>query len=398
MKVLHAVFHRRLVGPDLVLAGPVQRAPALVHALGDFVVLRGSFHIRGLFGLDELALEQCDVLGIVELDDIGRAVDGAREQRAYDQHVRVPLEHDVRIDCYPDRAMLRRLAAVILEHGLVPALVGPGARFRECVLDADGLHRVALGELPTQVIGGDELAQPRVERADMIILQIDLDEAFPVVLALVDLDPVEHVARKVEVLGDADTRELARDVAWPVEQQPVPVGKRRAVELDAGLLFEMRRAEQRAFEVVSPAVHRTHDVLGVAAALEHHRLAMAADIRQQLHAAGVANEHLCVIAPRQRIVIARIGYHQLVPDVAGTGMEQTPLLEFEQGGIAVPGNGQLRRGLSQPIRSGEIGHRPFPYVTNPTIRGENPRPSTALLSQPATGEPVKAASSNTSSL
>ncbi|TMH46211.1 MAG: hypothetical protein E6H60_15075 [Betaproteobacteria bacterium] len=54
--------------------------------------------------------------------------------------------------------------------------------------------------------------------------------------------------------------------------------------------------------------------------------------------------------------------------------------------------------ISSVSRTGGHLHRPFPYVTNPTIRGENPRPSTALLSQPATGEPVKAASSNTSSL
>src|SRR5437867_12096520 len=157
--------------------------------------------------------------------------------------------------------MLRRLAAVILEHGPVPALVGPGAGFRQRVVDADRLHRVALGELPAQIVGGDELAQSRMERTDMVILEIDLDEALPVVLALVDLDPVEDVARKVEVLGHADAGELARDVAWPVEQQPVPVGKRSTVELDTRLLVEMRRAEEPAVEVVSPAVHRADDVL-----------------------------------------------------------------------------------------------------------------------------------------
>ena len=63
----------------------------------------------------------------------------------------------------------------------MPALVG-GVRFRQRVVDADRLHRVAVAELPAEVVGRDELTQPRVERADVVVLE-DLDEGLPVVRA-----------------------------------------------------------------------------------------------------------------------------------------------------------------------------------------------------------------------
>src|SRR5205814_5044499 len=131
------------------------------------------------------------------------------------------------------------------------------------VVDAYGLHRIALAELPAQIVGGDELPEPWVERGDVVVLEVDLDEGFPVVIALLDFDPVEHVAGEIEVAGDTDSREIARDIARPVEQEAVPVREGRAVELDAGLLFEVRRAKQLPLEVVRPPVQRTDDVLRV---------------------------------------------------------------------------------------------------------------------------------------
>ena len=73
VEVPHAVFHRRLVGPDFAAALRDQRAAAGVHPLGDLVVLLRGLAIRRLFGFDELALEQRDLFGIVELDDVERA-------------------------------------------------------------------------------------------------------------------------------------------------------------------------------------------------------------------------------------------------------------------------------------------------------------------------------------
>ena len=57
-------------GPDLVASLRMQEPAAFVHALGDLVVLDGRLHVGGLLGLDELALEQRDLLGVVELDDV----------------------------------------------------------------------------------------------------------------------------------------------------------------------------------------------------------------------------------------------------------------------------------------------------------------------------------------
>ena len=82
-------------GPDLVVAALEQRAAAGVHAQRDLVVLGAGFPVRGLLGLDELALERGDVLGVVELDDVERLLRPLREQRGDDQHVRIPLDHDV---------------------------------------------------------------------------------------------------------------------------------------------------------------------------------------------------------------------------------------------------------------------------------------------------------------
>jgi hypothetical protein len=42
-------------------------------------------------------------------------------------------------------------------------------------------------ELPAQVLAGDELAEPRMEWRDVVVLEVDLDEGLPVVLALVQL-------------------------------------------------------------------------------------------------------------------------------------------------------------------------------------------------------------------
>jgi hypothetical protein len=80
-----------------------------------------------------------------------------------------------------------------------------------------------------------------MERDDMVVLEIDLDEGLPVVLALVDLDPVEHVVRKVEI-ADAEPRQVRAHVAGPVEQEAVPVLDRRPAEVQARFVGEVRRA------------------------------------------------------------------------------------------------------------------------------------------------------------
>ena len=68
VEVLHAIFHRRLIGADFVAALRIQRAcrPASMRSR-DFVVLVRRLHIGGLLGFDKLALEQGDLFRIVKL-------------------------------------------------------------------------------------------------------------------------------------------------------------------------------------------------------------------------------------------------------------------------------------------------------------------------------------------
>ena len=70
MEVLHAVFHRRLVRANLVGATLHQSQTARVHAFANFVVFDRGFHVGCTLRFDKLALEECDLLGIVELNYI----------------------------------------------------------------------------------------------------------------------------------------------------------------------------------------------------------------------------------------------------------------------------------------------------------------------------------------
>ena len=73
-----------------------------------------------------------------------------------------------------------------------------------------------------------------MERLDVVVLEVDLDEGLPVVVAFVDFDPVEHVVREVERCS-GEPGEVATDVALAVEQEAVPVRQRRAAQMRHGL-------------------------------------------------------------------------------------------------------------------------------------------------------------------
>src|SRR4029077_12963535 len=99
---------------------------------------------------------------------------------------------------------------------------------------------IPIAELPLEIVAGDELPETRVKWRDVVVLEIHLDERFPVVVALVDLDAVEHVAGEVEG-QDIESREVTVDIARAVEEEAVPVLDRRAVEVGARLFWEIRR-------------------------------------------------------------------------------------------------------------------------------------------------------------
>src|SRR6185436_6647841 len=157
-----------------------------------------------------------------------------------------------------------------------------------------------------------------------------------------------------------DAREILARIARSGEQQAVPVDERRRMQLDARGLGKERRAEQLAFQVIGPAVQRTDDVLGVAAALEHDRLAVPADVRQQLDAlmlrASVAHQHLGMVGVREGVIVADLGYHQLVADVVRSRLEQQLLLFFEDLWIEVPRHRQLRPARSSSLELRYVRH------------------------------------------
>ena len=122
----------------------------------------------------------------------------------------------------------------------------------------------------------------------------------------------------------------------------------------------MRRADQRALEVVGPAVQRADDVVaGVAAAAQHHRLAVPADVRDQLDAAvGRAHQRAAFVFLRQRVVVAGLGDRELVADVARAAPEQALHLALEQRGIEIAANRELRTASLELTRGdAQIGHR-----------------------------------------
>ncbi len=184
-----------------------------------------------------------------------------------------------------------------------------------------------------------------MERADVVVLEIDLDERLPVVVALVHVHLVEDVAAEIELGARAELRKVGGDVAAVVlEHEAVPAARLVAVQVQAGILREVRRAQQPAVEAVRPAVQRADDVgRRLAAALQHHGLAMAADVGQQLDAAiGRAHEHAALAFLRQRVVVADFGDRQLVREVARSVLEDEFLFAAEQILVEIGGNGKLR--------------------------------------------------------
>ena len=173
-----------------------------------------------------------------------------------------------------------------------------------------------------------------MERHDVVVLQIHLDEGLPVERVFVHLHAVQHVAGKIDVLHHADFGQIFRDIALAGEQQAVPVLQRRFVQMQTGILRKVRRAQQFAVGLVGPAMQRTDDVLRIAAAFQHDGLAMAADVAQQLHPVRVAYQHLP--RPLQHMVVAQARHHQFMADVIRSLREQQALFGLQYLGIEVP--------------------------------------------------------------
>ena len=228
-------------------------------------------------------------------------------QRRDHQHVRVPLDHHVRVVGEPDRAVLRRLAVAVLRAPPRASCGRPASpACASALLHADGLHRVVLAELPAQVVAGDELPEPRVERADVVVLEVDLDEGLPVVVALVQLHVVEHVAGEVEVGARAAAAPVVgapRRSRCASNSRPFQRLQRVVAQVQARVVGEVRRADQRARagRRSSGAAGRRCCAAGVAAPAQHHRLAVPADVGDQLHAVARAHQRAALALLRQGV-------------------------------------------------------------------------------------------------
>ena len=104
----------------------------------------------------------------------------------------------------------------------------------------------------------------------------------------------------------------------------------------------------------------TNDVVpGVAAPAQHHRLAVAADVRDQLDATRRAHQRPPLPFLRQGVKVAYFGHGQFVRQVARSVLEDEFLLALEQSLIEVGEDRELRaRALQSFQRSAQVRHDP----------------------------------------
>ena len=357
MEVAHAVLHWALVGAGFAVAALEQGAAARVHALANFVVFQAGFHVGGALRLHEFTLESGDFLGVEKLHHVQRLVHAHRKDGGNGEHMRIPLHHDVRVVRQPDGAAPWLLPALVVQQHLMPEPVNVSARL-EAGRHAHGLHRIVAAKLPCQIVTGHEIAQAGVEGRHVVVLQINLDEGLPVVVAFVQLHVVEHKAVKRKLRGHGHVRQVGPHVAAVVfKQQAVPLAQAVVVQAQARVLRKVRRTQQLAAGAVSPAVYGADDVAPrvrlpllaqIAPALEHDGLAVAAHVGNQLQAAmRVAHQRAAALFLRQREVVARARHGQRMAHIARPGVEKPVFLARKQRLVKVERDGQLACRLLQ---------------------------------------------------
>ena len=121
--MLHAVFHRTLVGADFVIPTLHQSFTTRVHAFGDFVIFYTSFHVSGLLRFNKLALESNDLFRVVKLHHIECFTGANGMQSGNRQHMWIPLDHDVGVVGEPNSTTVRQFAVAVFQQYVVPLLV-----------------------------------------------------------------------------------------------------------------------------------------------------------------------------------------------------------------------------------------------------------------------------------
>ena len=180
-----------------------------------------------------------------------------------------------------------------------------------------------------------------MERADVVVLEVDLDEGLPVVVALVQLDAVEHVAGEVERRCDAEPARSRATSRGPSNSRPFQFCSGVRARFRHGLSGEVRRAEQLALQVVGPAVQRADDV---AARCRGRCSIIAWRWRQTFDMSSMPSAlrtSACASSRSgERVEVAGLGHHQLVADVARARARRSSApLGVEDAGIEIPGTG-----------------------------------------------------------
>ena len=132
----------------------------------------------------------------------------------------------------------------VIQQSFVPAFIHRAAGLAQAVGHAHGLHRKMFAHLPLQIFTGDKVAQSGMERADMVVLEVNLDKGFPVVVAYVHFHMVERVAREIELLVRAECCHVGSDItSVGLEQHAVPFLERVVLQVQARIVLKMRRTQ-----------------------------------------------------------------------------------------------------------------------------------------------------------
>ena len=153
-------------------------------------------------------------------------------------------------------------------------------------------------ERPAQLVAGHQPAQAGVERADVVEVEVDLDEDLPVEGVVLDRHPLAPVAGEVEVVAQRPALQVLQQppaVLGAAEDEVVPGPGGVAAQPVAGGRVHARRVAQRPVEAVAPRVDRAAQLPPEApAAVEEAGLAVRADVVEQRQPPVVVHEHQVV--------------------------------------------------------------------------------------------------------
>lgn len=301
----------------------------LLLAIADHSIFLGTVIVRRpRRGKDLVAMSE-EVLVHEVVNHIHALVDAGVDQHRHDQHVRVPLDHQARIHCDPERAMRRLVAMVELVHQLVSfGIVLAGTT--TFVVRHD-LHRGVLREPPRKRCAIDESSERgRMKRHHMTNVLIHFHELLDREIVMDDVATIrnEAVVIHVEQFRSEHTRtaqciDLSTDVVIAVEQHAIDNTELLGREINTHIVRELRRTHMLAARVVRPEVHRTRNdpaaqVAGNPQTIvrQHPRLAVSADVRNEsVLAIGTMHEDICPLVLLHHVVITRIRNHRGVAHV-----------------------------------------------------------------------------------